>query len=281
MRIDRATANPLEAQGEFGRNVLHAVHESGGLRDATEKLRERAVAGTMAASESLGLESVFVELRGPGELPSQDQGKLLAGIVADHMSAAAAAMDALMDRAGNPNIVGEPAAEGSFELYDGIWEMGEGILFSEETGLLMVPRGDGRTYDYRKPGPGFNAEDIAGTRMQLAEQARLSAAEQAQDLAGLAQSVLPRAYVYADRQSGEGFVLVRRLPELGEGEVYRLYQNTASPELIGDLPEYEEGSNEAVLQLPQPSSAGEGFLITRERAGIVEGTPGEVVLVGQ
>ena len=112
----------------------------------------------------------------------------------------------------------------------------------------------------------------------------MSAAEQSQALPGSpeqAESGPPRAYVYADRQSGEGFVLVRRLPELGEGEVYRLYQNMASPELIGDLPEYEQGSNEAVLQLPKPSSAGEGFLITRERAGVVEANQGTVVLIGR
>jgi hypothetical protein len=113
------------------------------------------------------------------------------------------------------------------------------------------------------------------------EDARQRAIASAQPEAPAEEVGLPRAYIYADRQSGEGFVVVKRLPGLQEGELYRLYQNTANPELIGDLPPEEHGTDEAVLKLPKPSAAGEGFMITRKVLGTPDDNLGDVILRGK
>ena len=234
------------------------------------------------AVEGSKVASVFVELRGPEERVEDKAKHQISKMVEDYMTAAAKAIDSEQE-VPKPAIIGGAAEAGSFELYEGIWDLGEGILFSQETGLLMVPRGDGRTYDYRKPGPGFDLNNIPATRQRVVEDARQQAissaqAEREQSEAGTG---LPRAYIYADSQSGEGFVVVKRLPELQDGEVYRLYQNTASPELIGDLPPGNYTTEEAVLKLPTPSAAGEGFILTRKNLATPSDNLGEVILRGK
>jgi hypothetical protein len=281
----RSRALPLMPDG----NMLVPAQDPTQLRGATARLRKEGTGGPVVAGGS-GVDAVFVELRAPGETPAMDNKALLAGVVADHMAAAADALDAPLEPDRKPAVVGTAASEGSFELYEGIVEMGDGILYDRETSLLMVPRGDGRTYDYMKPGPGFDPTDLTATRQRLLD-------ERQKPIAALPETPAPdpaqpgttapgeigapRAYIYADRESGEGFVVVKRLPPLTEGEVYRVYQNVNAPELIGNLPPEEVGVAEAVLQLPKPAAAGEGFLITREPAGAPGPTPGTIVLKGK
>jgi hypothetical protein len=263
------------------RSVLIPVHELTILQAAAAKLHAQELALLPpAVSDGNKVESVFVELRGPQEKPNTNNTQQLSKLVEGYMTAAAKAIDAPKDTP-KPALIGANADVGSFELYGGMWDMGGGILYNEDSGLLMVPRGDGRTYDYKKLGPGFDVKNLPATRQRLQEEAEQRVLAQNQPPEPTADQGLPRAYIYADRQSGEGFVVVKRLPALDDGEVYRLYQNTASPEFIGDLPPEELGSDEAVLKLPKPSAAGEGFMITRKALATPAEELGEVILRGK
>ena len=183
---------------------------------------------------------------------------------------------------------GPPVA--TFELpVAGLEEIGGGYFYNRSQNLIMEPTGDGRTYNYRQPGPDFDPENP-----RLAPVKDLSTRQPVSDspppvvVPPVPQEAEPEhlgsGYVWVDQTTGEGtLILPPGIPEPEQDSSYWLWMTVPgrdTPIAVGQVESIPPDGGSLDFSLPQAGLIPGSFVITREATGSPATPSSNILLKG-